>query len=118
MRSPVLGPSRPPGTRTGTEVRVARPEAGARPAHPSERSYTLERCAWSLVWLGAIVGGLDLWSSWSSWPPASYLAPLVVLVAVVGLAGCWLAGDPRSPLLQLSALATSLVAILGHQGIG
>jgi uncharacterized membrane protein len=97
---------------------VAGPEAVARPGHPSERSDTLERCAWSLVWLGAIVGGLDLWSSWSSWPPASYLAPLVVLVAVIGLAGCWLVGDPRSPLLQLSALATSLVAILGHQGIG
>ena len=88
------------------------------PVDPGERSDTLERCAWSLVWLGALVGGLDLWSSWSSWPPVSYLAPLMVLVAVAGLAGCWLVGDPRSPLLQLSALATSLVATLGHEGIG
>ena len=57
-----------------------------------ERSDTLERCAWSLVWLGALVGGLVLWSSWSSWPPVNYLAPLMVLVAVVGLAACWLVG--------------------------
>lgn len=88
------------------------------PADPGERSDTPERCAWSLVWLGAIVGGLDLWSSWSSWPPASYLAPLMVSVGVVGLAGCWLVGDPRSPLLQVSALVTSLAATLGHEGMG
>ncbi len=36
---------------------------------------TPERAAWSLVWLGVIIGGLGFWGSWSSWPPAAVTRP-------------------------------------------
>ena len=98
----------------------------ARPVSPSATGptesigapATLERCAWALVWLGAVVAGLAFWGSWSSWPPGGYLAPLIVAIGIVGLAATWLVRTPRSPVLQLSALGASLAATLGHQGIG
>ncbi len=78
---------------------------------------TLERCAWSLVWLGVVLGGLAFWGSWSSWPPGAYLAPLIVALGIVGTAAAWLVRDPRHPVLQVSALLASLAATLGHEGI-
>jgi hypothetical protein len=89
-----------------------------RPTEPDGTSATLERSAWSVVWLGAVVAGLAFWGSWSSWPPGGYLAPLIVAVGMIGLAATWLVSSPRSPGLQVSALAASLAATLGHQGIG
>ncbi len=77
-----------------------------------------ERCAWSLVWLGVVLGGLALWGSWSSWPPGAYLAPLIVALGIVGTAAAWLVPSPRNPVLQVSALLASLAATLGHEGIG
>ncbi len=79
---------------------------------------TLERCAWSFVWLGVVVVALAFWGSWSSWPPGGYLEPLLVVIGVVGVAASWLVPTPRSPFLQVSALAAVLAATLGHQGVG
>ena len=70
------------------------------------------------MWLGAVVSGLAFWGSWSAWPPGGYLAPLIVAIGMVGLAATWLVRTPRSLALQLSALATSVAATLGHEGIG
>jgi uncharacterized membrane protein len=79
---------------------------------------TVERCAWSLVWLGTVLSGLAFWGSWSSWPPGGYLAPLIVVLGIVGTAATWLVRDPRGLVLQVAALVASLAATLGHEGIG
>jgi uncharacterized membrane protein len=92
------------------------PGSGRPAAGPLHRAG--ERCAWSLVWLGVMIAGLDLWGSWSSWPPGGYLAPLVVLIGIAGVAWTWVVPDPRSPAMPLAALASTLAATLGTEGIG
>lgn len=79
---------------------------------------TAERAAWSLVWLTTIIGGLGLWGSWSAWPPSAVVAPLFVLVGVGGLAASWIVRTPRSPILQIGALASVVGWTLAQQGIG
>ncbi len=77
-----------------------------------------ERCVWSLVWLGVISGGFQLWGSWSAWSFGGLAAPLLVLAGIVGFAAVWLVGSPRSTVIQLSALAAVVASTLGNEGIG
>jgi hypothetical protein len=76
----------------------------------SSEAGMVERSAWSLVWLGVIVTGLDLWSSWTSWAPDGVVAPAVVLAGVVGLAASWVVASPRSALLQWGAMSLAVVS--------
>jgi uncharacterized membrane protein len=78
---------------------------------------TVERCAWSLVWLGVIIGGLDLWGSWSSWSLGGLVAPLLVLAGTGGLTASWLVPSPRSWIMQLTALGLVLVSTLSGQAV-
>jgi uncharacterized membrane protein len=80
-----------------------------------ERLTLLERCAWSLVWLGVLTGGVNLWGSWWSWPVIDVLAPLLVAVSLVGLAICWCAVSPRSWLHEGLAMGSALVAVMAPQ---
>jgi uncharacterized membrane protein len=73
-------------------------------------SDTTERCAWSLVWLGVIIGGLNVWSSWSSWPLGGIVAPLLVLAGIGGLAASWVVRCPRSLIMQLLGLGSVMMA--------
>jgi uncharacterized membrane protein len=82
------------------------------------RNDTVERCAWSLVWLGVITGGVGLWGSWSSWSLAGVAAPLVVMAGIVGLAAAWTVTDPLSPAMQLTALGAAVASTLGNQAVG
>jgi hypothetical protein len=83
-----------------------------------EGTATAERCAWSVVWLGAIAGGFSLWGSWSGWSLDGLVAPLLVLVGIVGVAVTWFVASPRATALQLSALAAAVVSTLCNQGLG
>jgi len=76
----------------------------------------VERCGWSLVWLAVLVGGVDLWGSWTSWALAGWVAPLVVLAGVAGLVATWAIPSPRSPVMQVLALASVAASILGNEG--
>ncbi len=76
----------------------------------------VERCGWSLVWLAVVVGGVDLWGSWTSWAPAGWVAPLVVVAGIAGLVATWAVPTPRSPVMQVLALASVAAAILGNEG--
>jgi uncharacterized membrane protein len=78
---------------------------------------TVERSAWSLVWLTVIIGGLGLWGSWSAWSPATVLAPVMVLAGIFGMTASWVVRSPRSPVMQLAALASVVAATLGPQAV-
>ncbi|MGH9078903.1 MAG: hypothetical protein ACRDYE_02280 [Acidimicrobiales bacterium] len=86
-------------------------------AGPRISTATIERSAWSLVWLAVIVGGLGFWGAWSAWPPSTVLAPLMVLVGIAGMAAAWLVPSPRSLVLQLAALASVVGATFGPQAV-
>jgi hypothetical protein len=73
-------------------------------------SDTTERCAWSLVWLGVIIGGLNIWGSWSSWPLGGIVAPMLLLAGIAGLAASWVVRSPRSRTMQLLGLGSVIVA--------
>lgn len=81
------------------------------PAAGEERTVFFERCAWSLVWLGVLIGACDLWGSWTSWPPVDVLAPALVAVAMGGLVACWCVGSPRAWWHQWLALVSGLAAV-------
>ncbi len=83
----------------------------------TERLDFFERCAWSLVWLGVLVGACDLWGSWWSWPVVDALAPLLVAVALVGFAICWCSRDPRTLWHQATAAAAALASSVVQQVI-
>src|SRR5579875_134640 len=76
---------------------------------------TAERCAWSLVWLGILVGGAGLWGSWTSWPVIDVLAPALVAVALAGVVVCWWAPSPRAWYHELAAAS---VLVHGHDPYG
>ena len=73
-------------------------------------SDTTERCAWSLVWLGVIIGGLNIWGSWSSWPLGGVVAPMLLLAGIGGLAASWVVRSPRSWTMQLLGLGAVITA--------
>ncbi|MGH9090115.1 MAG: hypothetical protein ACRDZR_01840, partial [Acidimicrobiales bacterium] len=78
----------------------------------------VERCAWSVVWLGVLVGGCDLWGSWTAWPPVDVLAPALVAVALGGFVACWCTASPRSWWHQALALVAGLVAVATPHLVG
>ena len=100
-------------------VVVARLRRRARAPEPTARSGVsglAERCVWSLVWLGVVSGGFQLWGSWSAWSFGGLASPLLVLAGIVGLAAVWLVASPRSPVIQVSALVAVVAVDAGQRG--
>jgi len=82
-----------------------------------ERLTILERCGWTLVWLGVLLGGLNLWGSWWSWPVIDLLAPLLVALALIGFVICWRSRNPRSWVHQGLAMLGALVSVTAPQAV-
>jgi hypothetical protein len=77
----------------------------------------VERWAWTLVWLGVLTGGINLWGFWWSSPLTVVLAALLVLGGIAGMAASWLSGSPRAPGLQRMAMAGVLACAALPQAI-
>ena len=77
-----------------------------------------ERGAWTLVWLGVVTGGFQVWGYWNTAAADVVLAPLLVLIGVVGMALTWLVPDVRSRLFQAAALLGVLASVVIPRGIG
>jgi uncharacterized membrane protein len=77
---------------------------------------TAERCAWSLVWLGVLTGGINLWGFWWSSPLTVLLAAFIALLGLGGLVACWLS-RPRSSWLQRVALAAVMLSVAAPQAV-
>jgi hypothetical protein len=80
-----------------------------RHAHPGERA------AWTFVWLAVLTGGVNLWGFWWSSPVVVALAPLMVLLGLVGIVWSWTVEDPRRPWFQAGAFAAVLAAVVFPQ---
>jgi len=88
-------------------------------AAPTEAPAVLvERCGWSLVWLGVLVAGLGFWGSWSGWTWAAVVAPLLVLTAIAGTVPVWVVRDPGARVMHAVGLAGALVAVAVPQAAG
>jgi uncharacterized membrane protein len=88
------------------------------PTVPPEPSTTLLlRAGWSLVWLTILIGGLGFWGSWSWWPGAGVIAPLLILIGLVGLTTVWLVRSPSSWIMQLAGLAGAVVTVVVPQAV-
>ncbi|MGH9086798.1 MAG: hypothetical protein ACRDYZ_01575 [Acidimicrobiales bacterium] len=104
---------RPPGA---TSEAAGTPRAGDAtltallPRGADDRLVLIERCAWSVVWVGVLTSGAGLWAQWWSWPLVDVLAPVLVGVALLGLVICWCGRDARSRLHQGLGLVAALVA--------
>jgi len=77
-----------------------------------------ERGAWSLVWLGVVTGGLGIWGYWVASPANTVLAPLMVLIGIVGMSVTWLTPTVRSRLYQAASLLGVLASVVIPRGIG
>ena len=78
---------------------------------------TVERWAWTLVWLGVLTDGVNLWGFWWSSPITVVLAAMLVLGGIAGMAGTWVSGSPRAPGLQRLAMAGVLACAALPQAI-
>ena len=116
-----------PDTSAGTAGRAPGPAGTGGPAPETNgtggrevdwlQGTATERCAWSLVWIAVVIGGIGLWGGWSIWGPSGYLAPGLVVVGMGGLAATWLVASPRSLRLQVSALVALVATTLADQGV-
>jgi hypothetical protein len=77
-----------------------------------ERAQLVERCAWSLVWLGVASSGLLYWGSWSQWPGAGLFAPLLVTFGIVGATILWSRGRAGSTAMQVAGLIAAELAVV------
>jgi hypothetical protein len=124
-------PSMPPAEQARSlEVVEDRPVVGPPPSGPVEGhepsvspsivdSTTIgERCAWSVVWIGTLIGGIDLWGTWSDWVWAGYLAPIFVVMGIAGMAVTWLVRSPRPLAFQITAFGSVALVTLSRQAVG
>lgn len=72
---------------------------------------TMQRAAWSLVWLGVLTAGLIYWSGWAAAPAAAFIAPLIVLIGIVGGASMWIVKDPGSIPMQCGGFLAAFLAV-------
>ncbi|HXQ43820.1 MAG TPA: hypothetical protein VN816_04205 [Acidimicrobiales bacterium] len=82
---------------------------------PDADPWIAERCAWSLVWVGVMAGGLSTWGEWSTSPVLTILAPVLVAAAGAGIIAAWVSESPRSRNLQLLALAAVIASVVLSQ---
>ena len=78
----------------------------------------VQRCAWTLVWVAVLAAGLNYWGDWSAGVWAAVLAPLVVLMALVGAVLVWTVPRPLSAAMQRFGLVAGLVTVGVTDGTG
>ncbi len=71
----------------------------------------VQRGGWTLAWFVVLTAGLGYWSGWTSWPGAAWLAPLLVVAGIVGMAATWLVADPSFGVLPWAGLAVATITV-------
>ncbi len=69
------------------------------------------------MWLAVVTGGVNLWGFWWWSPAVIAMAPLMIAGGLVGIASCWLVGNPRSRVFQGVTLGAVIVTALFPQSI-
>ena len=89
----------------------------AHEASADARSLALvQRCAWTLVWVGVLSSALEYWGSWSAGRWAVVLAPLLVTVALAGAVALWTVPRPLGRAMQAAGLGAALATVAVTQG--
>ena len=70
-----------------------------------------------MVWLAVLVEGLGAHGGWSTWPGDAAIAPLIVLVALIGAATLWIVEDPEATWLQRGSFLVASATVLYTEGI-
>ncbi|MGD0254506.1 MAG: hypothetical protein ABSB99_02950 [Acidimicrobiales bacterium] len=91
------------------------PNAGTGTSAEASYVQVAERCAWSMVWLGAMAGGLSTWGMWWSSPMLTVPALVLILAAVARIVSSWISVTPRSRSFQLFCLAGVVVSVAASQ---
>jgi len=78
----------------------------------------VQRCAWTMVWVAVLAAGLNYWGDWSAGVWAAVLAPLLVLMALVGAVLVWTVPRPLSAAMQRFGLVAGLVTVGVTEGTG
>ncbi len=63
------------------------------------------------------MAGLGAWTWWSTWPITALLAPLIVLLAILGSATLWMTNDPESSLRAHLTFALAVAATFFAQAV-
>ena len=91
---------------------------GAEPVEESERSNPaggltndlLERCGWSLVWVGVLLTGLWSSNNWLESPWEAWVAPLTIAIGIGGGAWIWAARGEITRRVRITSIAAALLA--------
>ena len=74
--------------------------------------FSAERWAWTLVWLGLLTGGVNVWGFWWSSPLTVVLAAVMVLGGIAGMVATWLTHPRSGPMQWLGQTAALTCAAL------
>ena len=86
------------------------------PAEETGSLALVQRCAWTLVWVGVLSSALEYWGSWSAGLWAVVLAPALVVVGLAGLVLLWSVPRPLGRWMQAAGLGASLAAVAVTEG--
>ncbi|HUI02041.1 MAG TPA: hypothetical protein VLZ77_00745 [Acidimicrobiales bacterium] len=87
---------------TGVAAPATAAPGSAAPAG-AER-FPAERWGWTLVWLGLLTGGVNVWGFWWSSPLTVVLAAVMVLGGIAGMVATWVVSPRAGPLQWLGQL--------------
>ena len=78
--------------------------------------FIVQRSIWTIAWIAVLASALQYWGSWSAGLWAAVLAPVLVLVALVGIVLVWTVPRPLSRVMQWTGLVAALVMVAVEHG--
>jgi len=94
----------PPEPLQTTGVAAPATAAPGSPAPAGAERFPAERWGWTLVWLGLLTGGVNVWGFWWSSPLTVVLAAVMVLGGIAGMVATWVVSPRAGPLQWLGQL--------------
>lgn len=78
----------------------------------ADRALDAQRALWTVVWLAVVSVGLNTWSSWGLWSGFNVVAPVLILVGLVGVALVWTLPAQHQGELEHVAVGVALATVV------